>query len=62
MREKLAFCLWIGLFFAKLIGPVSAEPPPVTIFAAASLGTVLAEVDDMAMRAGLPRCRCVFAF
>ncbi len=61
MRGKLAYCLLMGIFFAKLVIPAHADAPPVTIFAAASLTAIMSDVAHMATRAGLPRCRCVFA-
>ena len=61
MRRKLVCLIWIAVFSAKLSGVVYAQSRPVTVFAAASLATVLSEVADMAARTGLPRCRCIFA-
>ena len=61
MRGKLAYWLLIGLLTARLITPADAEQRSVTIFAAASLATILSDVAEMAHYAGLPRCRCVFA-
>lgn len=61
MLGKLTNLIGFAGFAATLIGPVYAEKRPVTVFAAASLTTVLSEVAEMATRIGLPRCRCVFA-
>ena len=61
MRGKLACLILIIVFSAKLTEVTYAETRPVTVFAAASLTTVLSEVADMAIRYGLPPCRCVFA-
>ena len=61
MREKLAYCLYISLSYLNIILPAHADSPPVTIFAAASLTTIMNDVANLATRAGLPKCRCVFA-
>ena len=53
--------IYIGMLAFLMSLSVRAEPRPVTVFAASSLTTVMAEIAEVAKRAGLPACRCVFA-
>lgn len=45
----------------SLTGAAMAETRPLTVFAAASLATVLDGLAGLAEKTGLPPCRCVFA-
>lgn len=44
-----------------LTGTSLAETRPLTVFAAASMATVLDKIAGLAVKAGLPPCRCVYA-
>ena len=61
IRDMRAPAFSIALFSIIFNVSAYADLRPVTIFAAASLTTVLSEIAEMAVEAGLPRCRCVFA-
>ncbi|MBT7552147.1 MAG: molybdate ABC transporter substrate-binding protein [Gemmatimonadetes bacterium] len=55
------YYIYIGMLASLVSLAVRAESRPVTVFAASSLTTVMGEIADVAKRAGLPACRCVFA-